>query len=228
MTERQQLSRRAAGRRARSGTRQVVVRQDDTQAVVLPPEEPSLLGLPAEFAEDPAGTGPTLGPAVAEDHLVVLRRPDGVAGSLLLVAAAAAGMSLFLPWVHHDGALGLSVVRAGADLAGDGVRPLVGSGLALPLGVVAGGGVLFLLGLLAFRPARTHRVTGTVALFVVLALASGLVVRAADGGGYALLTDPGTVCAVLVVAFGVLGALKAMLTVPELLPVPEEATVDPG
>lgn len=232
MTERQQLSRRALGRRARSGTPQVVVRQDETQAVgppaVLPPEEPSLLGLPAEFEQGPVDAGPDLPPAVVEDQLVVLRRADGVAGALLLVAAAAAGMTLFLPWVRHDGALGLSLVRAGAELAGDGVRPLLSSGLALPLGVVAGGVALFLLGLLAFRPARTHRVTGTVALFVVLGLASGLVVRTADEGGYAVLTDPGLVCAVLVVAFGALGALKAMLTVPELLPVPEEGAGDPG
>ncbi len=224
MTQRQQLSRRLSGRRARSGTPGAAVRHRDTlpgmPRVVEPPSEPTLLGLPAEFEQDPVpaadGAVPDGPSGWAEDDgaVLVLRRSDAVAGSLLLIGGAAGAMSLFLPWMRHDGALGISLVRAAADLAGSGIRPLVSSGLALPLGVAVGGGVLFLLGLLAFRPARTHRATGTGALAVALAVASGVVVRVSDAGWAAVAADPGTVCAILLAALGALGALKAMLTAP--------------
>jgi hypothetical protein len=81
--------------------------------------------------------------------------------------------------------------------------------------VAVGGGVLFVLGLLAFRPARSHRLVGVVALLVALAVAAGIVVRVADLGWGPLRTDPGILCAVVLAGAGVLGALKAMLTPPE-------------
>ena len=78
-----------------------------------------------------------------------------------------------------------------------------------------GGGLLFLLGLLAFRRARSHRITGVAALLVSLGIAAGIVVRVADLGWDPLRTDPGILCAVVLAGTGVLGALKAMLTPPE-------------
>ena len=75
-----------------------------------------------------------------------------------------------------------------------------------------------LAGLLAFRPARTHRPIGVVALFVSLAVAAGIVVRVADRDWDVVLDDPGMLCAVVVAVFGLLGALKAMLTAPEVHP----------
>lgn len=191
--------------------------------VLAAPGEPTLLGFPAEIPEDPPFEEP---PAVeeavpvdvvdAEQGLVVLRRPDAVAGSLMLVAGAAAGMSLFLPWLQHGSALGLGLVRQGLDAAGAGLGALAGSGVVLPLGVALGGAVLFVLGLLAFRPAPTHRAAGVLALVVSLAVAAGVVVRVADVGWEDVRVDPGILCALAVAGFGVLGALKAMLTVPVL------------
>jgi hypothetical protein len=220
MTERQQLTRRLGARRARAGTPGAAVPRGDTVPGVLPVlppvDETSLFGLPAEPAVDPGEDADARPEPVEDEGLVVLRRPDATAGSLLLVAGAAGGVSLFLPWVQHGEALGLTLVQQGVELAGSGVGALADRGLLLPMGASAGGAVLFLLGLLAFRPARTHRATGVVALAVSLAVATGLVVRVADGDWDAVLTDPGALCAVLLAAFGLLGALKAMLTAPEV------------
>jgi hypothetical protein len=188
---------------------------------ILEPGEPSILGFPAEVADD---TGPEAEapPAVeATDPDVgwyALRTSDASAGSLLLVAGAAGGMSLFLPWVQHEQELGLTLVRRALDSAG--VDELVRSGLLLPVGAAVAGGVLFLLGLLAFRPARSHRVVGVAALLASLGVAAGIVVRVADLGWDELRTDPGILCAVVLAGTGVLGALKAMLTPPEI-------TIDP-
>jgi hypothetical protein len=127
-------------------------------------------------------------------------------------------MSLFLPWVRYDEELGLSLVRRGLRLSG--IEELLQSGLLLPMGVALGGGVLFLLGLLAFRPARSHRPTGVVALFVSLAVAAGIAVRVSLGGWEVVTADPGMLCAALVAGLGLLGALKAMLTAPGIAPEP--------
>ena len=179
----------------------------------------TILGFPAEPDEPPPGTEDEVAAVLAADadadgELFVLRTPDGAAGSLLLVAGAAGALSLFLPWLQHGGALGLSLVQLALDSAG--VGQLARSGLLLPVAVAVGGGVLFVLGLLAFRPARSHRVTGVTALFVSLAVAAGIVVRVADLSWGAISTDPGILCAVVLAAVGVLGALKAMLTAPEV------------
>jgi hypothetical protein len=193
---------------------------------VEPASEPTLFGLPAEVAEEPATGGtaaadaePVAGLAgeVAGPPLLVLRRPDTVAGTLLLVAGAAGGMSLFLPWVSHQEQLGLTLVQHVIDLGRQQFDQVLGSGLLLPLGVVAAGAALFVLGLLAFWPAPTHRVIGVLALVISLAVAAGVVVRLADADSNAVLTDPGVLCAVVVAAVGLLGALKAMLTTPRVL-----------
>lgn len=229
MSQRQQLSRRFS-LTARSAPSPDGRRGDTLPGgprILEPPDEPTLLGLPAELEPDPdtdgaeesADAGPDW--VAAEDRLVVRNRPDAFAGSLLMIAGAAGGMSLFLPWVGYDGALGISLVRAGADVAGSGILPLADSGLVLPLGVAVSGGALFLLGLLAFRPARTHRASGTAALFVVLAVAAGVLVEVANAGWDAVGTDPGPVCAVLLAGFGALGALKAMLTAPDVTTDPD-------
>jgi hypothetical protein len=226
MTERQQLHRRN-GRAARSGTR-AAVRWRSTAPTELPPpastaDDLTLLGFPAELEQDPPEqpeTAVDVEPA-DRDALRAVRRPDGSAGSLLLVAGAAGVLSLFLPWVHHQEQLGVSLVRHAMDLGARGVAEILRMGAVLPLVVAAGGGVLFLLGLLAFRPASTHRFTGVVALFVSLAVAAGVVVRVADADSNAVLTDPGILCAVVLAAVGLLGALKAMLTAPEFTTDPD-------
>jgi hypothetical protein len=230
MTERQQLPRRnrRAARSVRPAAQRPAVRHPETiptepPPLVVPQSDPTLFGLPAErAAARPNGPAPgePPNPAVLDtvttaDRLVAVRRQDGTAGSLLLVAGAAGLMSLFLPWKQHGSELGVTLVRRGFDFAGSDLQQLVTGGLLLPMGVAIGGGVLFVLGLLAFRPARSHRPTGVVALFVSLAVAAGVIVRVADASWASVRTDPGILCAILVAAFGLLGALKAMLTAPE-------------
>ena len=226
MTERRQLAHRngrAASRSRRPATG--TVRHSETvptesPPILVTPDEPTILGFPVEPPDEPPTPAEEQPenplPVVAVDAdagLYVLRKPDPGAGSLLMVAGAAGGMSLFLPWVLHGQELGLTLVRRGLESAD--VGDLLGSGLALPLAVAVGGGVLFLLGLVAFRPARSHRAVGVIAMIVSLAVATGIVVRVADLGWDALRTDPGILCAVVLSGSGVLGALKAMLTAPE-------------
>ena len=228
MTERPLLS-RWPGRTSRAGTSTgmppLVQHYDTIPGVPVPPpaadDDPSLFGLPAEPDPGPSDESggdawSGYGPAEPAGRVVVRRRADAVAGSLLLVAGAAGGMSLFLPWLWLEGELGYSLAERGVEFARRGLDDLAGSGLLLPLGVVVAGGVLILLGLLAFRAARTHRVVGVLALFVSLAVATGIVVRTVAVGSATALTDPGLVCAGVLVGFGLLGALKAMLTVPEV------------
>jgi hypothetical protein len=237
MTERQQMPRRLVDESARSGPVDGV-RTGETVPSVLPPDlvtpnEPSILGFPADENPDVAADAresvveALIPPDDGIRAPILLKRADSSAGSLMMIAGAAGGLSLFLPWLQHDAALGLSLVGRGIDLAGIGIDRLAGSGLVLPVGVVLGGGVLFLLGLLAFRPARTHRAAGVVALFVSLAVAAGVIVRVADQEWGELRVDPGFLCAVVLAGFGLLGALKAMLTAPAVTPEPR-VMVEPG
>ena len=227
MPERRQLPHRNG--RAVSRSRRPVgaggVRHTETVPTAVPPAppilgpgEPSILGFPAEIPDDDTSLEPepprSAEPSDVDGGLYVLPAADAYAGSLLMVAGAAGGMSLFLPWMQHDRELGLALVERGVGAAG--VEQLLRSGLLLPLAVAVGGGVLFVLGLLAFRPARSHRLVGVLALLVALSVAAGIVVRVAVLGWGPLRTDPGILCAVVLAGAGALGALKAMLTPPEL------------
>ena len=230
MSDRRHQSR---NRRASSRVRRPVAAGGGMQPQTIPapsplvpaPDEPNLLGFPLDVPEDDEAVvdeavveEPAEPPAevlpVDTEALYVLRTADVTAGALLMVGGAAGVLSLFLPWVEHGQQLGITLVRSGLEAAD--LDALVRSGLLLPVVVVAGGVVLFLLGLLAFRPARGHRVVGVAALLTALAVAAGIVVRVADAGWPALRTDPGLLCAVVLVVAGVLGALKAMLTAPEV------------
>jgi hypothetical protein len=225
MTDRPRRLSRRNGRVAARGRRPVAagggVLQPGTiptqTPLVPPPDEPTLLGFPVDAPEDEEVPEEPAEPTPGEpdtDALYVLRTADPPAGALLMIGGAAGVLSLFLPWVEHGQQLGLTLVRSGLETAD--LDALVRSGLLLPVGVVVAGGVFFLLGLLAFRPARGHRVVGVTALLIALAVAAGIVVRVADVGWDPLRTDPGVLCAVVLVGAGVLGALKAMLTPPEV------------
>src|SRR3954454_25017627 len=109
---------------------------------------------------------------------VAFRRPDALAGLLLLLAGVAAGISLFLDWLAGGRSTGLGQVRAGfGDFGG-----LFSSGLWQPLMIVLGGGLLFTLALLVLLPARTHRSLGVVALVVSLLAPHAVLVTLADAG----------------------------------------------
>jgi hypothetical protein len=175
--------------------------------------EPTILGFPAEVTDDDAE------PATL-DQLVVLRRADRFAGGVLVLAGVAANLSLLLPWFPGEGTTGLSLVRQAVDVLGAGVGGLVRSDLWPPLAVVLAGGLLSLLGLLLFLPARAHRVMGLLALLASSAAAVAVFFLLAGVDWNPGRFGPGMPFAVAVPALGVPGALKAMLTAPRVAMAP--------
>lgn len=187
--------------------------------VGAPASEPTILGFPAEVAEDTGGTATVQPAATAEDAtshpaLTVLRRPDVWAAGALVLAGVAANVSLSLSWSPGDGPTGLTLVQRGGEALDAGIAASVRSGMWEPLVVVLCGGLLVLLGFLLLVPARAHRMIGVLALLVALAAAAAVVLLASDVGWQLDRFGPGMWCAVAVPVLGVVGALKAMLTAP--------------
>ncbi|MBB3083789.1 hypothetical protein [Geodermatophilus sabuli] len=168
--------------------------------------EQQSVALAERLPEEPASPG----------RLVVLRRPEPVGAVALLLAGLAANACLWLPWGQGLDTTGLALAWRGVDALASGSGELSRSGLWQPLAVVLGGAVLFFLGLLLFRRARTHRVVGVLALLVSVAPATGVLVLLADAGWDPARLAVGTWCAVAVPVLGLLGALKAMLTAPRV------------
>jgi hypothetical protein len=134
-----------------------------------------------------------------------------------VLAGVAAGASLWLPWSRNDAETGLSLVRRGLAVAGTGVDALGRSGGQWePTAIVLGGVLLLLLGVLLFLPSRTHRVVGLLALCLAIAVTAGVLSRIAQAGWSSAGFERGMWCAVAVAGLGILGALKAMLTVPRV------------
>jgi hypothetical protein len=188
--------------------------------------EPTLLGFPAEFADEadePAG--PSDDTALdASPGLTVVRRPDPVASAALFLAGVAANASLLLSWSPGEGPTGLSLVQGGVQELRSGLDALPDS-LWQPPVVVVSGGVLVFLGLLMLVPARAHRVVGVISLSVSLAAATAVTWLIIESGLAEDRFGPGMWCAVAVPVLGVLGSLKAMLTVPLVTLQPDSATV---
>ena len=143
---------------------------------------------------------------------VAIRRPDVLAALFLILAGAAAGISLTLRWLTTDDATGLDLVRRGLDDLGVGFGELIDTGFWQPLTVVAGGGVLLVLGLLAFLPARRHRTLGLLALLVTAAVAAAVLVPLVQADWDFGMFDLGFWFAVAVAVLGLLGSLKAVFT----------------
>ena len=143
------------------------------------------------------------------DRPVVFRGPESLGGLLLILAGIVAAVSLVLDWLADDDISGWGLVRKGFD---DVVGAFTDGGLWQPLVIVLGGGLLFLLGLLLWLPARSHRLVGVVALVVSLAITAAVLVPLGvakwDLGDF----GPGFWCAIAVAVLGLLGSLKAVLT----------------
>jgi hypothetical protein len=166
---------------------------------------------PATAAYPVAGATPATEPDYSP-RPVAVRRPDVLAGLLLLLAAAAAGVSLLLRWLSGDDDTGLDLVRRGFDDLGAGLGELVDTGFWQPLAVVLGGAALGVLGLLCLLPAKRHRVLGLLALLVTAAVAAAVLVPLFQAGWDLGTFELGFWFAIGVAVLGLLGALKALLT----------------
>jgi hypothetical protein len=160
-----------------------------------------------DAAYDPTATRPDY-----RDVPVVVRRADTLAGLLLLLAGIAAGVSLLVVW-FHGGGTGLDLLRDGIDDLGS-PRRLADDGTWAAPAIVFGGAALFVLGLLMYVPAKTHRFLGVLALLVTLVVAAGVLVPLADADWDLAPWAVGAWFAVAVGGLGFLGALKALSTHP--------------
>jgi hypothetical protein len=146
---------------------------------------------------------------------IALRRPDAFAALMLVLAGVAAAVSLFTNWLSGEDETGLDLVRRGFDAFGDGLGEVFSTGFWQPLTIVLGGGVLLILGLLMFAPAKTHRFLGILALLVSLAAAAAVLVPLARSGWDFGEFDLGFWFAIAVPVLGLLGSLKALLSGPK-------------
>jgi hypothetical protein len=187
--------------------------------------EPTILGFPAEFADedDEAAESTREASLGVSTGLTVLRRSDPVGAAALVLAGVAANVSLLLSWAPGEGPTGLSLVQAGVEVLRSGAGGPQGIFWQPPV-VVLSGGLLVLLGLLLLVRARTHRLVGVLALLVALGAATAVVLLTVESGLADDRLGPGMWCAVAVPVLGVLGALKAMLTVPVVTLAPDSST----
>jgi hypothetical protein len=147
---------------------------------------------------------------------IALRRPDALAALLLVLAGVAAAASLLLRWVSGEEPNGLDLVRRGFEIIGESVGEVFSSGFWQPLTIVLGGGLLLVLGLLMFMPAKTHRFLGVIALLISLAVAAAVLVPLARASWDLGEFDLGFWFAIAVPVLGLLGSLKALLTGPKV------------
>ena len=232
MIARQQQPQSSGRRMPRGGAPARAVRGDTIPRTPPPSEDagddPTILGFRTEEPEDGSAedapveehwpTLVTLRPveAPAPDRLVVLRRADTVGGLCLVLAGAVAAVSLWLPWMRGRGGTGLLLFRQGVESLNSGVGELARSSIWPPLAVVVAGGLLYLLGVPLFFPARGHRFVGVLALVVALAATTGVVTLVADAGWRIAPFRYGMGFVVAVPVLGLVGALKAMLTLPRV------------
>ena len=191
-----------------------------TRPRVVPVSTPTIPGFPGEIgtSEDQDETG--LG-ADRYVRLVVLRRADLIGGTVLVLAGIAANISLWLPWARGGSQTGITLVRRGLVALDSGGSP--GTEFWPPVAIVLGGGLLVVVGMLLFVPAHTHRLLGVLALVVALAAAAGVGTLFVAADWSLARVGPGLWCGVAVAGFGLIGAFKAMLTLPLVTTVEPES-----
>ncbi|MGY1834099.1 hypothetical protein ACI79P_03195 [Blastococcus sp. SYSU DS0510] len=156
------------------------------------------------------GTGPAATDPAYSDRPVAFRGPESLGGLLLILAGIVAAVSLPLDWLRDRDDSGWSLVRDAFDDLGR----VFDDGGWQPLAIVLGGGLLLLLGVALWLPARSHRFVGLLALVVSGIVTAAVLVPLADAGWDLGLFGPGFWCAIAVAVLGLLGSLKAALTGP--------------
>jgi hypothetical protein len=165
------------------------------------------------------GAAPIAEATTAPDYSsrpLAVRRVDALGALLLILAGAAAGVSLLLRWLDGSATTGWDLLRLAWHQRQTGIGEVFRSGMWQPVAVVLAGAVLLVLGLLLLVPARTHRALGVLALLVALGAAAGVLVPLSQSGWRFSAFDLGFWFACAVAVLGLLGALKAMLTGPRL------------
>jgi len=140
---------------------------------------------------------------------VAVRRPDSLAGLLLVLAGAAIGVSLLLEWFLD---------RTGYDffdVALDNAGSFFSDGIWQPLVVVIGGALLLLIGLIAFIPGKSRRALGLVALLVAIGIVAAAMTVLINVDFDFSGIQPGFYVVLGAAALGLLGALKAAVTPPK-------------
>jgi hypothetical protein len=164
--------------------------------------------LPPATPDTPTyGASPVTAPPYSA-RPVAIRGPESLGGLLLILAGLVAAVSLVLHWLADRDVSGWGLVRMGFDDIGG----TFSSGLWQPLVIVFGGGLLFLLGLALWLPARSHRLVGLIALLVSLAITAAVLVPLIDARWKLSFFGPGFWCAIAVAVLGLVGSLKAVLT----------------
>ncbi|MDQ3733069.1 MAG: hypothetical protein M3400_03550 [Actinomycetota bacterium] len=140
---------------------------------------------------------------------VAVRRPDPLAGLLLVLAGVGIGVSLLLDW--FEGLPGYDIFQAGLDEIGS----FFTDGVWQPLVIVFGGAVLLLMGLLAFIPGKSRRAMGLIALLIAVAIVAAVMTALITADFDFSRFEPGFLVVIGAAVFALLGALKAALTPPK-------------
>lgn len=140
---------------------------------------------------------------------VAVRRPDSLAGLLMVLAGVGIGVSLLLDW--FDASSGYDIFKSGLDNAGS----FFSDGVWQPLVIVFGGGVLLLVGLIAFIPGKSRRALGLIALLFAVGIVAA-VLTALNTANFDLNAfEVGFLVVLGAAVLGLLGALKAAVTPPK-------------
>lgn len=140
---------------------------------------------------------------------VAVRRPDTLAGLLMVVAGVAIGVSLLLEWFLD---------RIGYDFfefALKNADSFFSDGIWQPLVVVFGGAVLLLIGLISFIPGKSRRVLGLIALLVAVGIAAAALSVLINVDFDFTGIQPGFYVVLGASVLGLIGALKAAVTPPK-------------
>lgn len=140
---------------------------------------------------------------------VAVRRPDSVAGLLMVLAGVGIGVSLLLNWFTDVTGYDLfdSALQNAGSFFSDGVWQL--------LVIVVGAAVLLLIGLISFIPGKSRRAMGLLALIFAVAIAAAVLTALISADFDFSAFKAGFIVVIAAAVLGLLGALKAAVTPPK-------------